>query len=288
MVINMDKKCIDGKKIAAAFLKETGVQIASLRKQGIAPSLVVICVGDNPSSHKYVKAKVNSCKKLNIEAEQVFLPANITESELLIIIESYNRNDKVHGILVQLPLPAHIDAYMITAAIDPRKDVDGLNPINVGKLVMNQETFIPCTPLGILVMLRAEKITIAGKHVVIMGRSQIVGKPLGILLLRENATVTYVHSFTENLATYTKQADIIAVAVGSKHILTANMVKKGAVVIDVGINEVNNELFGDVKYDEVYEVAQKITPVPGGVGPMTVASLMANTVRAAEKMANRD
>ena len=273
---------IDGTKISRTVRKEIASQVDGLKAKGIVPGLAVILVGDNQASRTYVANKEKTCKQLGMHSVLLERPETISQQELLLSIQELNNDPSIHGILVQLPLPGHIDEKEVIEAISPSKDVDGFHPVNIGKMMTGQDTFYPCTPYGVMVMLEQIGCDPAGKHAVIVGRSNIVGKPAGQLLLNKNATVTYCHSRTKDMARYTREADILVVAVGKRNVITGEHVKPGAVVIDVGMNR-NDEgkLCGDVAFDEVKEIASYITPVPGGVGPMTITMLMHNTVRAA-------
>ena len=268
---------IDGKKISQEIKDELREQVAKLKEQGTNVSLAVIQVGNDPASCVYVRNKKLACEYIGIQSLSYELPEETTEEELIGLIQKLNEDPSVNGILVQLPVPAHINADRIIQTISPDKDVDGFHPQNVGKLVIGERGFVSCTPAGIIQLLKRSGIEIAGKHCVVIGRSNIVGKPMALLMLRENATVTVAHSKTHNLKEICQNADILIVAIGKPHFITADYVKDGAVVIDVGIHrDVNNKLCGDVKYDEVAPKASAITPVPGGVGPMTIAMLMHN------------
>lgn len=278
------EKLINGNEIAREIRDEIAQEIIQLKKDGVTPGLTVILVGEDPASKVYVGRKEKISKELGISSNVVKLPAETTEEALLSEISKLNHDTDVHGILVQLPLPKHINETKVVEAIDPSKDVDGFHPINIGKLVANQETFIPCTPFGILQLLKYSNVEIAGKNVVVVGRSNIVGKPVGQLMLNENATVTYIHSKTVNPSAHLKHADIVIVAVGIPKFLKSADLKQGVVVIDVGINRLEDgTLCGDVDFEDVEKVSSKITPVPGGVGPMTIAMLMKNTVMATKK-----
>ncbi|NHM32190.1 bifunctional methylenetetrahydrofolate dehydrogenase/methenyltetrahydrofolate cyclohydrolase FolD [Neobacillus terrae] len=278
----MEAKLIDGKEIARKTRMEIAEKVLKLKDEGITPGLAVILVGNNQASKLYVKNKEKACKELGLNSFMIEYPESLSEKELLDKISELNQDNKVHGILVQLPLPSHIEEKKIIEAITPSKDVDGFHPISIGRMMTGQDTFYPCTPYGIMVMLKEMDIEPAGKHVVVVGRSNIVGKPAGQLFLNENATVTYCHSRTKDLKQFTKQADIIVSAVGKANFITADHVSQGAVVIDVGMNrDENGKLCGDVSFDEVKEKAGFITPVPGGVGPMTITMLMYNTMKAA-------
>lgn len=274
---------IDGKRISQEIKDELKEKVAQLKTQGKEPSLAVIQVGNDPASSVYVGNKKKACAYCGIRSLSYELPEETTETELLELISKLNTDDAVNGILVQLPLPKQIDEDKIIRAISPKKDVDGFHPENVGKLVIGEKGFVSCTPAGIIQLLKRSGIEIAGKNCVVIGRSNIVGKPMAILMLRENATVTIAHSKTQNLKDICKQADILIVAIGKPQFINADYIKEGAVVIDVGIHRSeNNKLCGDVKYDEVAEHTSAITPVPGGVGPMTIAMLMNNCVEAVE------
>ncbi|WP_153722370.1 bifunctional methylenetetrahydrofolate dehydrogenase/methenyltetrahydrofolate cyclohydrolase FolD [Sporosarcina cascadiensis] len=280
----MSSKKIDGKAIGQEIRNELKEQVASLVKQGCQPGLAVILVGENPASQTYVKNKEKSSIEAGMKSELIKMPDTVSEEELLNEVEKLNQDDSIDGILVQLPLPKHIDENKVIRAISPEKDVDGFHPMNVGKMLIGQETFLPCTPYGIMQLLERSGIEIAGKHAVIIGRSNIVGKPMGQLLLQKDATVTYCHSRTKDLKHFTKQADILIVAIGIAKFITDDYIKEGAVVIDVGMNrDENGKLCGDVDYESAEQTAGAITPVPGGVGPMTITMLLKNTVESAEK-----
>ncbi len=238
-------------------------------------------VGDDPASRVYVNNKKKACEACSIMSEEYALPAETAEEELLALVDTLNKREDIHGILVQLPLPKHIDSQKVLLAIDYRKDVDAFHPVNVGKIMIGNFDFLPCTPAGVMELIRLTGIEVAGKECVVVGRSNIVGKPQAMLLLHQNGTVTICHSKTKNLAEVCRRADILVAAVGKANFITADMVKPGAIVIDVGMNRVDGKLCGDVKFDEVSQIASAITPVPGGVGPMTIAMLMKNTVKAA-------
>lgn len=272
---------IDGKQISKDIKEELKEEVASLAAQGRKCCLAVIQVGNDPASSVYVGNKKKACAYIGIESLAYELPEETTEDELLEIIDKLNKNTNVHGILCQLPLPKQINEDHIIKAISPKKDVDGFHPQNVGALVIGEQGFVSCTPAGIIQLLKRSNIEMDGKHCVVVGRSNIVGKPMSLLMLRENATVTICHSHTKNLEEICKEADILIVAIGKPQFIGKEYVKKGAVVIDVGIHrDENNKLCGDVKFDEVEPVASYITPVPGGVGPMTIAMLMHNCVEA--------
>lgn len=279
----MSSAIINGKEIGQQIRESVAKRVDALKAEGTTPGLVVVLVGDNPASKTYVANKQKSCEAIGVFSELVKLSEDTTEEMLLAEIAKLNERDDIHGILVQLPLPKQINEDAVIAAIDPAKDVDGFSPISVGKMMLGQETYLPCTPFGVMKLLEYSGIDVAGKHAVIVGRSHIVGKPMGQLLLQKDATVTYTHSKTNDLPFYTKQADIIIAAVGRPNFITAEHVKEGAVVIDVGINrDEHNKLVGDVDYASVDGIASHITPVPGGVGPMTITMLLFNTVQAAE------
>lgn len=274
---------LNGKELSEELKQKMKIEVDELKEKGLTPHLTVILVGDNPASKSYVKGKEKACAVTGISSNLIELPENISQDELLQIIDEQNNDDSVHGILVQLPLPDQMDEQKIIHAISPAKDVDGFHPINVGKMMAGEDTFIPCTPYGILTMLRSKDISLEGKHAVIIGRSNIVGKPIGLLLLQENATVTYTHSRTKNLQEITKQADILIVAIGRAHAINADYIKEDAVVIDVGINRKDDgKLTGDVDFESAEQKASYITPVPRGVGPMTITMLLKNTIKAAK------
>ena len=283
---------IDGKQISAAIRSEVAAEVAKLKAAGVEPGLAVILVGDNPASVSYVTAKERACVEVGIRSFPIRMAADTSEEVLLAEIERLNQDPAVHGILVQLPLPKHIDESAVIRAISPEKDVDGFHPISLGKMVLGEDTFLPCTPHGIIQLLIRSGVETSGKHVVVVGRSNIVGKPVANLLIQKavgaNATVTICHTGTKDMASFTRQADILIVAAGRPNTVTADMVKPGVVVIDVGVNRIEDatkkngfRLVGDVDYPAISEIADKITPVPGGVGPMTIAMLMANTAKSA-------
>ena len=270
---------IDGKRISQEIKDELKEEVAALKAHGIEGSLAVVQGGEDPASSVYVRNKKKACEYIGLHSLSYELPEETTEKELLDLIASLNENDAVNGILVQLPVPKHIDADKVIRAISPEKDVDGFHPMNVGRLVIGEKGFVSCTPAGIIQLLKRSGIEISGKNCVIIGRSNIVGKPMALLMLQENATVTVAHSKTTDLKAVCKTADILIVAIGKKQFITADYIKEGAVVIDVGIHRgEDKKLFGDVCYEEVEPVASAITPVPGGVGPMTIAMLMSNCV----------
>ncbi|MCR5218055.1 bifunctional methylenetetrahydrofolate dehydrogenase/methenyltetrahydrofolate cyclohydrolase FolD [Treponema sp.] len=288
----MSAVIIDGKAVAAKVKGDVAARVKALKEKGINPCLAVILVGENPASVSYVTGKRKALAEAGMLDRSVLLPADVSEDDLLKLIGELNADPLVHGILVQLPLPAHIDEKKVTNAIIPEKDVDGFHPVNVGKLVTGEEGFLPCTPNGITVLLKEAGIETSGKKCVVIGRSNIVGKPMALLMLRKefNATVTVCHTGTKNISDYTKDADIVIAASGHPGTLTADMIKEGAAVIDVGVNRIPDSskksgfrLVGDVEFDSVKEKASFITPVPGGVGPMTIAMLIYNTLQSAER-----
>ena len=275
---------IDGKAISAALRAEIAAEVIQLKEQGITPGLAVILVGEDPASQTYVRNKQKACEEVGFHGEQINLPATTTQEELLAVVEELNTRSDIHGILCQLPLPKGLDDSLVIAAIDPKKDVDAFHAENVGHIMIGDQQFLPCTPAGVMELIHRSDIAVEGKHCVVIGRSNIVGKPMAMLLLQENGTVTICHSRTKNLAEVCRQADILVAAVGRAKFVTADMVKPGATVIDVGINrDENGKLCGDVDFDAVEPIAGAITPVPGGVGPMTIALLMKNTLTAAKQ-----
>jgi methylenetetrahydrofolate dehydrogenase (NADP+) / methenyltetrahydrofolate cyclohydrolase len=280
----MSADLIDGKLIANHYREQLKETITELKRKDVVPGLAVILAGDNHASRTYVRMKRKACSELGIHSELYQFDESLPQQDLVNKIEELNDNAHIHGILVQLPLPHHINPIKIIETISPSKDVDGFHPVSIGNMVTNQDTFYSCTPLGIMKMLEYEKIELTGKHVVILGRSNIVGKPAGQLFLNRDATVTHCHSKTANLSDFTKQADILVSAVGKAGLIHAEDIKEGAVVIDVGMNrDEEGRLCGDVDFNEVKEVAGKITPVPGGVGPMTITMLLYNTVKSAQR-----
>lgn len=279
----MKAKILDGKDLARNLNQSLKEEVAKLKDRGINPHLAVVLVGDNKASEKYVSFKERACRELGIESSVLRLPLETSEDELIRVIDNLNSDPKVNGILIQLPLPAHISQSIVLERIAPLKDVDGFTPYCLGRLLTDNPLFIPCTPKGIIRMIDFYGIKVEGKRAVVVGRSVIVGKPLSLLLLQRNATVTVCHSKTENLSELTKEADILCVAVGKPRFIKADMIKEGSVVIDVGINvDSEGKVVGDVDFDEAKNIASFITPVPGGVGPMTIAMLMENTVEAAK------
>lgn len=282
----MTARIIDGKTIAQEVRAEWKVRADALKARGVTPGLAVIIVGEDPASRVYVANKVKACAELGLHSEHIVMSADTSETMLLTRIAALNADPKIHGILVQLPVPKHIDSSKVLEAISPDKDVDGFHQMNVGALVTGNTRFPPCTPYGAMKLLEKCGVSIEGKHAVVVGRSNIVGKPMALMLLQQNATVTICTSKTVDLARFTRDADILVVAVGRAKMITGDMIKPGAVVIDVGMNRLpDGKLCGDVDFDSAKEVAGWITPVPGGVGPMTITMLMANTVQAAERAA---
>lgn len=280
----MTAEIISGKDLAAEKREELKKECDALKETGITPGLAVILVGENPASQTYVRGKQRDCEKVGIHSRLIELPATISEDELLDQVNQLNLDSDIDGILVQLPLPDHISEHKVIESISPEKDVDGFHPINVGRMMIGEDAFLPCTPYGILEMVKSKGISIDGKHVVVVGRSNIVGKPVGQLFLKEHATVTYTHSHTPNIKEMMKQADILIAAVGRAKMIGSDFVKNGAVVIDVGMNrDENGKLCGDVDYEDVKNTASYITPVPGGVGPMTRTMLLVNTIRSAKR-----
>lgn len=287
----MSARIIDGFAIAQKIRGQTAIEVSALKEKGIHPCLAVILVGENPASVSYVSAKKKALAEAGMADRSVNLPCSVSEAELLGIIADLNRDTSVHGILVQLPLPSHIDEQKVIAAIAPEKDVDGFHPVNAGKLLIGQTAFVPCTPYGVTVLLKEAGVPTDGAHAVVVGRSNIVGKPLALLLARKdiNATVTLCHTGTKNLASFTRSADILVAAMGRPNAITADMIKPGAAVIDVGVNRIPDNtkksgfrLVGDADFEAVREIAGFITPVPKGVGPMTIAMLLRNTLHAAQ------
>lgn len=291
----MSAQLIDGKAIAKQVRQDLKGRIKRLAEAGITPGLAAVLVGDDPASQTYVNSKTRMCEKLGLYSEVIRRPSSLTQDELLKIVHELNENPRIHGILVQSPVPEQIDELSITLAIDPKKDVDGFHPYNVGMMLLGRPVLLPCTPFGVVTLLEYSGIDPAGKEVVVVGRSNIVGKPVAALLMQKaknaNATVTVAHSRTPNLAEVTRRADIVIAAIGRPHTITGDMVKDGVVIIDVGVNRVEDSstekgyrIVGDVDFDACVEKASYITPVPGGVGPMTIAMLMSNTVAAAENV----
>ncbi|GGM40271.1 bifunctional protein FolD [Paraliobacillus quinghaiensis] len=280
----MTAEVIYGNVLAENLRLEMREEVDALKEQGIIPKLTVILIGDNPASKSYVRGKQKASSFVGVESNLIELPSDATEKYLLELIDTLNKDSQVHGILVQLPLPAQIQEQVIIEAIHPDKDVDGFHPVNIGRMLTGKDTFLPCTPFGIITMLKSKNIEIAGKNAVVIGRSNIVGKPVGQLLLNENATVTYCHSKTKNMEEHIKAADILIVAIGKAHFLKGEDIKPGAVVIDVGINRIEDgSLTGDVDFESAKETASYITPVPKGVGPMTITMLLHNTIKSAKR-----
>jgi len=279
---------IDGKKVAQEIREELKQEIAKLKKRGIKPGLAAVLVGENPASKVYVSMKAKACEETGIYSKKVHLPAETPQEELIQIIDGLNRDERIHGILVQLPLPDHLDQRAVLEKVDPAKDVDGFHPVNLGKLLIAKyweelPTFVPCTPAGVIKLIESTGAKIEGAQAVVVGRSVIVGKPVAMLLMAKQATVSMCHSRTRDLPAVTKTADILVVAAGKPKLITADMIKPGAVVIDVGVNRIGEkQIVGDVDFESAKDVAGYITPVPGGVGPMTIAMLLSNTVKAAK------
>lgn len=279
----MSAEVIYGSELSQQLKDEMKNEVAELKKQGVTPNLTVILVGNDPASRSYVRGKQKASDYIGIDSNLIELSSETSENELLELIAQLNNDGKVHGILVQLPLPDHINEQSIIEAISPEKDVDGFHPVNIGRMMTGQDTFFPCTPYGIIQMLKSKNIPIEGQHAVVIGRSNIVGKPVGQLLLKENATVTYCHSRTKNMEQFISAADILIVAVGKPHFIDGSHIKPGSVVIDVGVNRIKDgSLTGDVEFESAKEKASYITPVPKGVGPMTITMLMANTIKSAK------
>ena len=284
----MAAKILDGKVLSAEIKEQVAQRVAAMKTQGVTPGLAVILVGNDPASEIYVRNKGKGCEETGMLSRTIRMDGNTTQEELEEEIEKLNRDPAIHGILVQLPLPAHLDEQAALAKIQPEKDVDGFHLVNAGHLMTGTEGVVPCTPKGALYMIRSAGIDLSGREAVVIGRSNIVGKPMAMLLLQQNCTVTMCHSRTKDLAEHTRRADILVAAVGKAGFVTADMVKPGAVVIDVGINRVDGKVCGDVDFETVKEVAGWITPVPGGVGRMTIAMLLANTADAAERTMKRE
>jgi len=295
----MEVQIIDGKKVAKDIKAELKDKVTKLKQQGVTPGLAAVLVGEDPASQTYVRSKAKACDKIGVYSEVIKKPADISQDELMNIVRDLNDRDDIDGILVQLPLPKHIDESTVTNLIDPKKDVDGFHPFNVGMMVLGYPTFLSCTPAGIVELMRRYNIDPSGKEVVVLGRSNIVGKPVGIMLLQKgemaNATVTVCHSRTANLPAVLKRADILIVAIGQPEFVKGDMVKEGAVIIDVGMNRVPDDstekgyrLTGDVDYEACFAKASYITPVPGGVGPMTIAMLLSNTIQSSERRLRKE
>lgn len=292
----MTARIIDGKQVANAIRAELKAEVQSLKDRGITPGLGVILVGDDPASKSYVTAKERACEEIGVYSDDNRMPATTSQAELLARVREMNADPKIHGILVQLPLPRHLNESEVLLAVHPDKDVDGFHPVNVGRMVLGQKSFLPCTPHGVIQLLARSGVKLKGAHVVVVGRSNIVGKPLANLLAlkndQANATVTICHTGTKDIGYFTRQADVVVAAAGHPHTITADMIKPGAVVIDVGVNRVEDaskkagyRLVGDVDFEAVKEKASLITPVPGGVGPMTITMLLFNTVESAKRSA---
>ncbi|GGA22447.1 bifunctional methylenetetrahydrofolate dehydrogenase/methenyltetrahydrofolate cyclohydrolase FolD [Paenibacillus physcomitrellae] len=281
----MTATIISGKQVSEEIRSQIRIEVEELKGKGVQPGLAVVLVGEDPASQVYVRNKEKACVDLGFYSEVHRLPASTTQEELLSLIEKLNGQASIHGILVQLPLPSHIHEKSVIDAISVEKDVDGFHPVNVGNLVIGDDSLLPCTPAGVIELIKRTGIEMSGKHAVVIGRSNIVGKPVSLLLQRENATVTMCHSRTANMKELTKQADIVVVAIGRANFVDASFIKPGAVVIDVGMNRLENgKLAGDVDFASVQEVSGPITPVPGGVGPMTITMLMKNTLIAAKRL----
>ena len=283
----MTAQIIDGKSIALSVRQGLEPRVEVLKAKGITPGLTVVVVGDDPASAIYVRNKERASQKLGMNGTVLRMPGETTQEELLTVVRKLNSDDSIHGILVQLPLPAHIDEHAILREIDPDKDVDGFHAMNAGRLLNGEKGFVACTPKGVMRLLETTGVDLNGKNAVVVGRSNIVGKPMALLLLQKNCTVTIAHSRTRNLADVTRSADILVVAVGRAGMIKGDMIKPGAIVMDVGINRVDGKVVGDVDFESAKEVASYITPVPGGVGAMTIAMLMENAVEAAENHAGR-
>ena len=281
----MPATIIDGKQVQASIREELAKKVQELKaKHGLTPGIGVILVGEDPASQSYVKSKEKTANELGYYSKTIRVPVETTEAEVLKLVGEFNKDPQIHGILVQLPLPPHINENAIIFAIDPKKDVDGFHPVNIGKLHMGEECFVPCTPAGVMELLKRTGVELKGKNAVVVGRSNLVGKPVSMLLLAQHATVTICHSRTKDLAAECRRADVLVAAVGKAKMITADMIKPGAVVIDVGVNRVEGgKLVGDVDFEGAVNVASAITPVPGGVGPMTIGMLMKNTFLAAER-----
>lgn len=279
----LSAKLLDGKKVSSRIKAELKTEVEHIKSQGIYPGLAVVIVGNDPASRIYVNSKKKACEEIGIHSEEYTLPEETTQGQLLNLVKKLNEKSDIHGILVQLPLPKHLNEQEVINTINPRKDVDAFHPFNVGKIMLGNPDFLPCTPAGVMELIKESGIQAEGKECVVVGRSNIVGKPQAMLLLHQNGTVTVCHSKTKDLQEVCRRADILVAAVGKPELITGDMIKPGAVVIDVGMNRLENKkLVGDVAFDSAVEVAGAITPVPGGVGPMTIAMLMRNTVKAAQ------
>ncbi|WP_163537739.1 bifunctional methylenetetrahydrofolate dehydrogenase/methenyltetrahydrofolate cyclohydrolase FolD [Gracilibacillus sp. YIM 98692] len=280
----MTAEVIYGSELAQSMRDQMKDEVSKLREKGVVPGLTVILIGEDPASKSYVLGKQKASNYVGVDSDLISLPESTPEKELLDLIDQLNQKESVHGILVQLPLPDHIDEQKVIEAISAEKDVDGFHPINIGRMMTGKDTFFPCTPYGIIQMMKSKEISLEGKHAVIIGRSNIVGKPVGQLLLNENATVTYCHSRTKDMEKFIQEADILIVAVGKTHFVNGDHIKEGAVVIDVGVNRVEDgSLTGDVDFESAKQKASYITPVPKGVGPMTITMLLHNTIKSAKK-----
>lgn len=285
----MTATIIDGKAVSQKIKEQVKTRVENLKEQGVIPGLAVVIIGEDSASHTYVKNKKKTCEALGMRSDLHQFADTLSEAELLSVIDGLNNDPEIHGILVQMPLPAQIDEFKVISAISPSKDVDGFHPISVGNMMIGKEAFLPCTPHGIMKLLEHYDIDPAGKHTVVIGRSNIVGKPVGQLMLQRNSTVTYCHSKTSDLASFTRQADIVIAAIGKAKFLDSSYIKPGAVVVDVGMNRDEfGKLCGDVDFADVQDKASFVTPVPGGVGPMTIAMLMENTVLSAENGLGKD
>lgn len=283
----MSARIIDGNAAARDIRAGLATEVEKLKAAGVNPGLAVVVVGDDPASAVYVRNKEKDCAEIGVNSIKVALPADATQEQLMAEVEKLNADPEVDGIIVQLPVPKHLDEKAVIFAIDPEKDADGFHPVSIGKMVLGEETFLPCTPHGVMVLLEREGIDITGKEAVVVGRSNIVGKPISMMLLQKNATVTICHTKTADLPGHVARADVLVVAAGRPEVIKGEWIKEGAVVVDVGINRVNDKWVGDVEYETAAERASAITPVPGGVGPMTRAMLMTNTVKAAQARASR-
>lgn len=279
---------LDGSAKSKEIQDEISTEVEKLKEnEGVVPKLSIVFVGDNPASASYIKLQQKICKKVGIESEVVDLPEEVSQDELLAELDKLNNDDAVNGILIQMPLPEHIDDDKVIRAINPDKDIDAFHPYNIGELVIDGDAYVPCTPEGVMELFERYDIELCGKDVTVVGHSNIVGKPMALLLLNENATVSVCHIDTKDTASYTKEADIVVVAAGVPNLVTADMVKEGAIVIDVGINQVDGEIVGDVDFENVKEKAGAITPVPGGAGPMTIAMLLKDTLKSCKEMLNK-
>ncbi|MBM7622764.1 bifunctional 5,10-methylenetetrahydrofolate dehydrogenase/5,10-methenyltetrahydrofolate cyclohydrolase [Sporohalobacter salinus] len=278
---------LDGSAKSKEIQEEISIEVENLRKKaGVIPKLAIIFVGNDPASESYIKLQQKICSKVGIESEVVDLPEEISQNELLAELDKLNNDDEVNGILIQMPLPDHIENDKVIRSINPAKDVDAFHPYNIGELVIDGDAYVPCTPEGVMELFKRYDIKLRGKDVTVVGHSNIVGKPMALLLLNENATVSVCHIDTEDTASYTKESDIVIVAAGVPNLITVDMIKEGAIVIDVGINEVDGEIVGDVDFENVKEKAGAITPVPGGAGPMTIAMLLKDTLKSCKEMLN--